>query len=77
MIDRLVLGVVFGVAGISGLLPPDPPKPLTAQQLRIKARDDSIARCATARIKRARKLKRSAADGRNDRPDAVEWNHRQ
>jgi hypothetical protein len=54
MIDRLVLGVVFGVAGISGLLPPDPPKPLTAQQLRIKARDDSISEMCDRKNKKSK-----------------------
>jgi hypothetical protein len=54
MIDRLVLGVIFSVAGISGLLPPDPPQPPTAQQLRIKARDDSISEMCDRKNKKSK-----------------------
>ena len=57
MIDRLVLGVILGVVGISGLLPPDPPKPLTAQQLRIKARDDSISEMCDRKNKKSKEAK--------------------
>jgi hypothetical protein len=54
MIDRLVLGVVFSVAGISGLLPPDPPQLPTAQQLRMKARDDSISEMCDRKNKKSK-----------------------
>jgi hypothetical protein len=54
MIDRLVLGVIFSVAGISGLLPPDSPQPPTAQQLRIKARDDSISEMCDRKNKKSK-----------------------
>jgi len=54
MIDRLVLGVVFSVAGISGLLPPEPAKPLTSHQLRIKARDDSISEMCDRKNKKSK-----------------------
>jgi len=54
VIDRLVLSVVFSVTGISGLLPPDPPQPPTAQQLRIKARDDSISEMCDRKNKKSK-----------------------
>lgn len=57
MIDRLILGVIFSVVGISGLLPPDPPKPLTAQQLRIKARDSSISEMCDRKNKKSKEAK--------------------
>lgn len=57
MIDRLVLGVILSVVGINGLLPPDPPKPLTAQQLRIKARDDSISEMCDRKNKKSKEAK--------------------
>ena len=57
MIDRLVLGVIFSVVGINGLLPPDPPQPLTAQQLRIKARDDSISEMCDRKNKKSKEAK--------------------
>jgi hypothetical protein len=57
MIDRLVLGVVFTVVGISGLLPPDPPQPPTAQQLRMKARDDSISDMCSRKNKKSKEAK--------------------
>lgn len=57
MIDRLVLGFIFSVVGISGLLPPDPPQPLTAQQLRIKARDDSISEMCDRKNKKSKEAK--------------------
>jgi hypothetical protein len=57
MIDRLVLGVILSVVGISGLLPPDPPKPLTAQQLRIKARDSSISEMCDRKNKKSKEAK--------------------
>jgi hypothetical protein len=57
VIDRLVLGVILSVVGINGLLPPDPPKPLTAQQLRIKARDDSISEMCDRKNKKSKEAK--------------------
>jgi len=57
MIDRLVLGVILSVVGINGLLPPDPPKPLTAQQLRIKARDSSISEMCDRKNKKSKEAK--------------------
>jgi hypothetical protein len=57
MIDRLVLGVVFTVVGISGLLPTDPPQPLTPHQLRIKARDNSISEMCSRKNKKSKQVK--------------------
>lgn len=57
MIDRLVLGVVFTVVGISGLLPPEPAKPLTPHQLRIKARDNSISEMCSRKNKKSKEAK--------------------
>ncbi len=57
MIDRLVLGVVFSVTGISGLLPPDPLQLPTAQQLRIKARDGSISEMCSRKNKKSKEAK--------------------
>jgi hypothetical protein len=57
MIDRLVLGVVFIVVGISGLLPPEPAKPLTPHQLRIKARDNSISEMCSRKNKKSKQAK--------------------
>jgi len=57
MIDRLVLGVVFTVAGISGLLPPDQPQPLTSHQLRINARDNSISEMCSRKNKKSKEAK--------------------
>lgn len=57
MIDRLVLGVVFTVVGISGLLPTDPPQPLTPHQLRIKARDNSISEMCSRKNKKSKEAK--------------------
>jgi len=42
MIDRLILSAVLGTAGWHGLYP-DPPKPLTAEQLIKKGREQSIS----------------------------------
>jgi len=42
MIDRLILIVVMGVVGWNGLYP-DAPQPLTAAQLRVKAKEKSIS----------------------------------
>lgn len=57
MIDRMVLGVILGVVGINGLLPPEPPKPLTSQQLRIKARDDSISEMCDRKNKKSKEAR--------------------
>jgi hypothetical protein len=54
MIDRLVLGVILSVAGISGLLPPEPVQPLTSQQLRINARDNSISEMCSRKNKKSK-----------------------
>jgi hypothetical protein len=45
MVDRLILAAVFGVVGIQGLFPaaPEPPQPLTASQLQVKAKEKSIS----------------------------------
>jgi hypothetical protein len=42
MIDRLILSAVLGTAGWNSLYP-DPPKPLTAEQLIKKGREQSIS----------------------------------
>jgi hypothetical protein len=57
MIDRLVLGVVFTVVGIGGLLPTDPPQSLTPHQLRIKARDGSISEMCSRKNKKSKETK--------------------
>ena len=45
MIDRLILGVALGTAGINGLLPPEPVVhvPLTSAQLQAKAKIRSVS----------------------------------
>ena len=41
--DRLLVAAVCGWLGVTGLLPADPPKPLTPAQLQIKAKQKSIS----------------------------------
>jgi len=38
MISRIILCLAMGGVGINGLLPPDPPKPLTAAQMQVNAK---------------------------------------
>ena len=56
MISRaLLLSAVIGWSG-SNLLPPDPPKPLTSQQLREKGRQKQISNLC-AKKKKSKKVK--------------------
>jgi hypothetical protein len=41
--DRLLVGAVCCWFGVAGLLPADPPKPLTPAQLQVKAKQKSIS----------------------------------
>jgi hypothetical protein len=41
--DRLLVAVVCCWLGVTGLLPADPPKPLTTAQLQAKAKQKSIS----------------------------------
>ena len=41
--DRLLVAAVCGWLGVAGLLPADPPKPLTPAQLQVKAKQKSIS----------------------------------
>ena len=41
--DRLLVAAVCCWLGVAGLLPADPPKPLTPAQLQIKAKQKSIS----------------------------------
>jgi hypothetical protein len=42
MLDRLIVGAVLSFVGWNGLYP-DAPQPLTAAQLRVKAKEKSIS----------------------------------
>ena len=43
MISRLILSAVLGAVGLNGLLPPDPPVPLTAAQIQQKGKQKSVS----------------------------------
>jgi len=42
MIDKIIFSALLGTVGFNGLFP-DPPQPLTAAQLRVKAKEKSIS----------------------------------
>lgn len=57
--ERLILGFFCGILGISGLLPPEPPKqePLTPYQMRIKAKYKSISRMCERKNRKSEQAK--------------------
>jgi len=42
MIDKIIFSALLGTVGFNGLFP-DPPQPLTATQLQVKAKEKSIS----------------------------------
>jgi hypothetical protein len=49
--DRLLVAVVCCWLGVTGLLPADPPKPLTTAQLQAKAKQKSISNVCKSKRK--------------------------
>ena len=64
MIDRLILSAVLGSVGLNGLLPPDPPVPLTAQQLQVKGKKRLISNLC-AKKKKSKKVREICAEWEN------------
>jgi hypothetical protein len=56
MIDRLILSAVLGTVGWNGLFP-DPPTPLTTQQLMLKAKEASVSQVCQQK-KKSKELKK-------------------
>jgi len=56
MISRLILSAVLGSVGLNGLLPPDPPVPLTAAQLQAKAKKKQVSNLC-AKKKKSKKVR--------------------
>jgi hypothetical protein len=56
MIDRLILSAVLGTVGWNGLFP-DPPTPLTTQQLMHKAKEASVSQVCEQK-KKSKELKK-------------------
>ena len=61
MIDRLILSAVLGSVGFNGLLPPDPPVLLTAQQLQAKAKKRQLSELC-AKKKKSKKVREICAE---------------
>ena len=54
MISRIILCLAMGGVGIYGLLPPDPPKPLTAAQMQMNYKLKQISNICDKKKKSAK-----------------------
>lgn len=67
MISRIILCLAMGGVGINGLLPPDPPKPLTAAQVQVKAKEASKSEVCNKSKKQSKTVKQLCKRwGKND-----------